>query len=224
MGALDEYFNQYNYTLSTNDLNQGINVLTILCTKDNFQSQTIQFVIDIQERVTYLRLFIEGLEIFDSDTYISQFDEILNITILYRDSTTDAHLTGANVDLLGIGNFSKSGTQYNYSLNTNDLAEGINALTIISIKDNYQSKTIQFFINVQERATELRLFIDEIERFDLDTIDNQFDEYINITVSYRDTLRDAHLTGASVDLLGIGNFTEVSSQFNYTIEIGRAHV
>ena len=217
LGALDELLNQYNYTLITNDLNQGINVLTILCTKDNYQSQTIQFVINIQERVTYIRLFIEGLEIFDSDTYLSQFDESLNITILYRDSTTDAHLTGANVDLLGVGNFFESGTQFNFSLNTNNLAEGINALTIISIKDNYQSRTVQFFIDVQERATYLRLFVEEDENFDLDTIDTQFDESLNITILYRDSIRDTHLTGAKVDLLGIGNFTEFGSQFNYTI-------
>jgi len=218
--VLDELFNQYNYTLITNDLNQGINVLTILCTKDNYQSQTIQFVINIQERVTYIRLFIETTnttEIFDSETFYSQFDELLNITILYRDFVTDAHLTGANVDLLGAGNFSESGTQFNFTLNTNNLAEGINALTIIAIIDNYQSRTIQFFIDVQERATYLRVFVEEDEKFDLDTIDTQFDELLNITILYRDSIRDTHLTGANVDLLGIGNFTEFGSQFNYTI-------
>ena len=199
-------------------MNQGINVLTIFCTKDNFQSQSIQFVINIQERETYIILFIEGLEIFDSETYLSQFDEFLNITILYRDFETDAHLTGANVDLLGIGNFSESGTQFNYTLNTNNLAEGINALTIIAINDNYQSRTIQFFIDVQERATYLRLFVEENEKFDLDTYDTQFDELLNITIFYLDSIRDIHLTGASVDLLGIGNFTEISSQFIYTID------
>ncbi len=217
LGMLDELFNQYNFSLSTNDLSQGINVLTILCTKDNFQSQSIQFVIDIQERDTYIRLFITGLEIFDSDTFYSQFDEILNITILYRDFATVAHLNGANVDLLGFGNFSEIGTQFNFTLDTNDLVEGINALTIISIIDNYQSKTIQFFIDVQERATYIRLFVEETERFDLDTINTQFDEFLNITILYRDNIRDTHLIGANIDLLGIGNFTEIGSQFNYTI-------
>ena len=217
LGALDELLNQYNYTLITNDLVQGINVLTIFCTKDNYQSQTIQFVINIQERETYLRLYIEGLEIFESDTYFSQFGEVLNITILFRDSTTDAHLTGANVDLLGVGNFSESGTQFNFTLETDNLAKGINALTIISIKDNYKSKMIQFFIDVQERATYLRLFVEEVEIFNLDTTDTQFDELLNITILYRDNIRDTHLTGANVDLLGFGNFTEIDSQFNYTI-------
>ena len=217
LGILDELFNQYNFSLITNDLSQGINVLTILCTKDNFQSQTIQFVINIQERDTYIRLFFGGFEIFDSDTFSSQFDELLNITILYRDIETDAHLNGANVDLLGYGNFSEIGTQFNFTLDTNILAEGINALTIISIIDNYQSKTIQFFIDVQERATYIRLFVEETERFDLETIDTQFDEFLNITILYRDNIRDTHLIGANVDLLGIGNFTEVGSQFSYTI-------
>jgi len=210
--------NQYNFTLNTDDLNQGINVLTILCTKDNFQSQTIQFVINIQERDTYLRLFIEELEIFDSDTIDTQFDELLNITILYRDFVTDAHLAGASVDLLGFGNFSESGSQFNFTLNTNALAEGINALTIIVIKDNYQTKTIQFFISVQERNTYIQLFVEEIERFNLDTIDTQFDEFLNITILYRDLATDAHITGATVDLLGYGNFTESGTQFNFVLD------
>ena len=217
LGIFDELLNQYNFTLDTDDLSQGINVLTILCTMDSFQSQTIQFVINIQERDTYIRLFIEELEIFDSDTFDSQFDELLNITILYRDFATDTHLTGASVDLLGFGNFSESGSQFNFTLDTNALAEGINALTIILIKDNYQTKTIQFFIKIQERTTYIRLFVEEIERFNLDTIDTQFDEFLNITILYRDFSTDAHLTGASVDLLGFGNFTEIGTQFNYTI-------
>ncbi|MHA1213161.1 MAG: hypothetical protein ACTSSH_11955, partial [Candidatus Heimdallarchaeota archaeon] len=218
LGNFDELFNQYNFTLNTDDLSQGINVLTILCTKDNFQSQTIQFVINIQERDTYLRLFIEELEIFDSDTVDSQFDELLNITILYRDFVTDAHLTGASVDLLGFGNFTESGTQFSFVLDTNALAEGINALTIILIKDNYQTRTIQFFINIQERTTYLRLFVEEIEKFNLDTVNTQFDEFLNITILYRDLATDAHLTGASVDLLGFGNFTESGTQFSFVLD------
>jgi len=218
LGMFEELFNQYNFTLNTDDLSQGINVFTILCTKDNFQSQTIQFVINIQERDTYIRLFIEELEIFDSDTFDSQFDELLNITILYRDFATDAHLTGASVALLGFGNFTESGSQFNFTLDTNALAEGINALTIILIKDNYQTKTIQFFINIQERTTYIRLFVEEIERFNLDTIDTQFDELLNITILYRDLTTDAHLTGANVDLLGFGNFTEIGTQFNFVLD------
>ena len=217
LGIFDELLNQNNFTLNTDDLSQGINVLTILCSMDSFQSQTIQFVINIQERDTYLRLFIEELEIFDSDTFDSQFDELLNITILYRDFATDTHLMGASVDLLGFGNFSESGSQFNFTLYTNALAEGINALTIILIKDNYQTKTIQFFINIQERSTYIRLFVEEIERFNLDTIDTQFDEFLNITILYRDLVTDAHLTGASVDLLGFGNFTELGAQFNFVL-------
>ena len=221
LGVLGELFNQYNFTLGPSDLSLGINVLTILCTKDNFQSRTIQLVINIQERETYIRLIIEdsqsSIEIYDSYTFYSQFEELLNITIFYRDFATDAHLTGANVDLLGIGNFSESGSQFNFTLDTNILEEGINALTIISIKDNYQSKTIQFFIDVQERATYIRLFIKEVEIFDLNSINTQFNELLNITVLYRDNVTDAHLSGTSVDLLDIGNFTEIGSQFNFTI-------
>ena len=216
-GSMNETSNQYNFTLNTNDLSQGVNVLTIFALKGNYQSQTIQFFINIQIRSTYVEFYVEGVERNDGDTINSQFDVILNITVIYRDNNTDSHLTGANVDLLGLGSFDEISTQFNFSIQTNMLAKGINILTIFSQLDGYQAQTIQFFINIDERATELILFVNGIQQNQSDTIQFEANELINITVFYKDYLTDVHLNGANVELLSVNNLDELGSQFNITI-------
>jgi uncharacterized integral membrane protein len=216
-GSMNETLNQYNFTLNTNDLSQGVNVLTIFAQKGNYQSQTIQIFINIQIRTTYVKIYVEGEEINDGDTINSQFDVSLNVTVLYRDNDTNSHLTGAGVDLLGLGSFDEIGTQFNFTILTNSLAKGINILTIFSQIDGYQAQTIQFFINVDERATELVLFVNGIQKNQSDTIQFEANELINITVFYKDYLTDAHLSGANIELLGVNNLDEIGLQFNITI-------
>ena len=216
-GSMNETLNQYNFTLNTNELSQGVNVLTIFTQKDNYQSQTIQFFINIQIRTTYVKFYVEGVERNDGDTINSQFDVSLNVTILYRDNDTNSHLTGAGVDLLGLGSFVEIGTQFNFTILTNNLTKGINILTIFSQLDGYQAQTIQFFINVDERATELVLFVNGIQKNQSNTIQFEANELINITIFYKDYLTDTHLSGANIELLGVNNLDEFGSQFNITI-------
>ena len=216
-GSMNETLNQYNFTLNTNDLSQGVNVLTVFAQKNNYQSQTIQIYVNVVERATQLILYIDNVQKFDGNTVISQFDEIINVTILYRDDLTSLHIDAASVELLGFGSMNETSNQYNFTLNTNDLVQGVNILTIFAQKGNYQSQTIQFFMNVQIRTTYVKFYVDSVERNDGDTINSQFDVSLNVTVLYRDNNTDSHLTGASVDLLGLGSFDELGTQFNFTI-------
>jgi len=218
IGSMDENANQYNFTLNTNNLTQGVNVLTIFAQKNNYKSQTIQFFISIQIRATNIICYVDGNKTADGDTVYSQFDVSLNVTVLFRDSETDTHLTGASVELLGglLGTFDDSGSQFNYTIKTNDL-EKVNILTIFAQLDGYQPQTVQFFINVKERATDLFLFVDGDPINQGDTIEFEANELINITVFYKDDLTDAHLSGANVELLGFDSLDDINSQFNITI-------
>ena len=216
-GSMNETLNQYNFTLNTNDLSQGVNVLTAFAQKNNYQSQTIQIYVNVVERATQLMLYIDSVQKFDGNTIISQYDEFLNITINYIDDLTASHIDVASVDLLGVGSMDEGLNQYNFTLNTNDLVQGVNVLTIFAQKNNYQSQTIQFFINIQIRTTYVKFYVEGVERNDGDTINSQFDVSLNVTVLYRDNNTDSHLIGANVDLLGIGSFDEDGSQFNFTI-------
>jgi len=216
-GSMNETLNQYNFTLNTNSLSQGVNVLTIFAQKNNFQSQTIQFFINIQLRTTYIKFYVDEVEINDGDTVNSQFGVFLNLTVLYRDNNTNSHLTSAGVDLLGLGSFDEIGTQFNFTILTINLTKGINILTIFSQLDGYQAQTVQFFINVDDRVTEIILFVNGIQKNQSATIHFEANELINITVFYKDGLTDTHLSGANVELLGVNNLDELGSQFNITI-------
>ena len=217
IGSMDEGLSIYNFTLNTNNLTQGINFITVFAQKSNYQSQTIQFFINIQIRTTYIELYVEGDEISNEDMVNYQFDETLNVTVLYRDMNTDSHLIGADVDLLGLGSFDEIGTQFNFSVQTNNLTKGINILTVFSQLDGYQAQTIQFFIKVDERATEMILFINGDQINQSDTVEFEVNEVINITIFYKDNRTDAHLNGATLELLGVNYLNESGSQFNITI-------
>ena len=108
---------------------------------------------------TTLEVLVNSIIIHNGHTINSHFDEVLNITVFYKDNITHSHLTGAVVELLGLGSFDEIGTQFNFSIQTNLLVKGINILTIFAQLDGYQAQTIQFFINVDERATDLILFV-----------------------------------------------------------------
>ncbi|MCK4384416.1 MAG: hypothetical protein KAW66_14040, partial [Candidatus Lokiarchaeota archaeon] len=216
-GSMNETLNQYNFTLNTNDLNHGVNVLTIFAQKINYQSQTFQIYVNVAERATQLMLYINSDQKFDSDTIISQYNEFLNITIDYIDDITSLHIDAASVDLLGFGSMDETLNQYNFTLNTNNLSQGVNVLTIFAQKDNYQYQTIKLFVNIQVRTTYIEVSVEENKINDSDTFNTQFNELLNITVLYRDNVTGAHLTGANVDLIGIGSFSEIGTQFNFTI-------
>ena len=218
IGSMDEDANQYNFTLNTNNLTQGVNVLTIFAQKSNFQSQTIQFFISIQIIATNIICYVDGNKMVDGDTIDSQFDVSLNVTVFFKDNETNTHITGASVEILGLlGSFDENGNQFNYTIKTNDLEKGPNILTIFAQLDGYQPQTIQFFINVDERATELLLFVDGDPINQGDTIEFEANELINITVFYKDDLTGAHLGGANVELLDFDILDEINSQFNITI-------
>ena len=216
-GSMNETLNQYNFTLDTNDLVQGGNLLNIFAQKANYQFQSIQFFINVQIRSTYLEFYIDGNPENDSVTIDTQFDLALNITVFFRDVNTDAHLAGADVDLLGVGNFDEIGVQFNYTILTNSLVKGINILTVFAQLAGYQPQTIRFFINVEERETDLYLFINDIRRYQGNTVQFEANEIVNITVFYKDNFTDTHLSGANVELLGFGSMNETLNQYNFTL-------
>ncbi len=217
-GNMDETLNQYNLTLNTNNLSQGVNVLTIFAQKSNYQSQTIQIYVNVVERATQLMFFINSSQYYDGNTFHSQYDESLNITINYTDDLTTLHIDGASVDLLGFGTMEEGLDQYSLTLNTNNLTRGVNVLTIFAQKGTYQSQTIQFFININIRTTNATVYVEGDLIEGGDTINSQFDVILDVTVFYRDYETDSHLIGAGVELLGLGDFDEIGTQFNFTIQ------
>ncbi len=216
-GNFNETGSQYNYSVDTNVLSQGISVLTITAHLGDYQSQNIQFYVEIIEKATELKLYVESDEKFEKDTIQVEINQILNLTIFYQDNVSKVHLIGANITLIGVGNFNDIGTQYYYSLNSSDIGIGFNVITISAQLDDYQSQNIQFYIEVLEKASELKLYVEGEEKSEKDTIQIEFNQLLNLTIFYQDNVSKVHLIGANITLIGVGNFNDIGTQFYFSL-------
>jgi len=218
-GGLNETSGFYNITIDTDDLDQGITVLTVFAQLEDYKPQTIQFFVELIERETELLLFLDEDPKNDGDTIQVTVDELINVTVYYRDNITKQLLIGATVTLLGINNLTETSSHYNITVDPSiDLNPGINILTVYAQLDNYGSQSIQFFDEIIEKHTELHLFLDEDLKEDGDQIQVEVNEFINVTVYYRDNITKQLLSGAIIALIGRGNFTETSSHYNITLD------
>jgi len=216
-GDLTENNEQYTIIINSNALNLGFNVLTINAQFENYMSQMIQLYVEVFERATEFELYVNGDQKANNDIIQIEVNKIINLTVFYRDDITKAHLSGAEATLLSFGNFTEAGTQYNYTLNSNELSLGFNVLSIFTQLDSYESQSIQIYIEVYDIATELLLEVDKTPTSALETIQVQVNQFYNLTVFYRDNVTKLHISGATV-LLGLDSFTEIGSQYNYTLD------
>ncbi|MFX0141625.1 MAG: hypothetical protein ACFFDN_48760, partial [Candidatus Hodarchaeota archaeon] len=210
----------YSTIVNTSQLGIGVKILTITAQKDIYDTQQIQFFVEVTERDTELNLFVNGIQKYGGDKIQVDVNATINITVQYRDFVTKNHLSNASINLIGIGKLNESNNQYNITIYAKDLGQGFTVMSIIAQLVNYQSQSIEFYIEVIERETELRLFLNGIERYDGDTIQFEIDEDINITVYYRDNHTKEHISNASVILVGRGILNETFTQYNITINAG----
>jgi len=137
--------------------------------------------------------------------------------VYFKDNITKNYISGASISLLGIGSLNETGQHYNITLSASDLDDRITFLTVFAQLDNYEPQSIQFFVEVVERESELVLFLDD-ENITLDpVIEVIIGNILNITVFYTDNQTGVPITGALVQLIGEGdtlNFTEGSNQYS----------
>lgn len=217
IGNFTEISNQYNYTLNTSLLSLGFNVLTIYAEFNNYETQSIQFYVEVFEIESEIVLLVNGTQKYEGNTVQVEVNQFLNVTVLYRNNLTKEHLSGATLQLIAWNFFSEMNNQYNFTIDTNDLEQGITILKIQANLTNYRTQNIKFYVEVTERPTEFELKINNTQRSKTDTIYAEVNQVLNITVYYRDNLTKNHLIGATITLIGIGNFTEINNQYNYSL-------
>ncbi|GAH00380.1 unnamed protein product, partial [marine sediment metagenome] len=108
-GDLTENNEQYTIIINSNILNLGFNVLTINAQSENYTSQMIQLYVEVFERATEFALYVNDDQKVNNDIIQIEVNQILNLTVFYRDNITKAHLNGAVVTLPTVGNFSENG-------------------------------------------------------------------------------------------------------------------
>ncbi|MHA1914909.1 MAG: hypothetical protein ACW986_09010 [Promethearchaeota archaeon] len=210
--------NHYNITIDTTLLGVGIQTFTILAQKNLYENQELQFFVEVTERETSLELYLDSMQKADRDTIQVEVDDIINVTVYYKDNITE--LSGATVSISGIGDMNETINGYYISISANELDQKVNSLIINAQLLNYTPQTIQFIIEIIERETDLQLYLNGDDKTTDPSLELPISLMLNITVRFQDSTTGVHIINSSVQLEGdppVLNFTENLGLNQYTL-------
>jgi len=191
-----------------------------------YEAQSVLIRVQLTELETSLKLFVNDIPTNYSDTIQVELGETINVTVQYRDNLTKNHLPGATVKLLGIDVLIEINDQYTLIIGADVLDQGITALTIFAQLGNYTPQSINFFIEVAEKETNLQLLLNSEEKT-LDPVYNlTIGEILNITIKYTEQ-SGVYIPNAVVQLIGEGiliNLTKDDSLQQHSIELDTANL
>ncbi|MHA1375871.1 MAG: hypothetical protein ACTSR7_16455 [Promethearchaeota archaeon] len=216
----------YNLNINTASMALGINFLTISANKENYTLSSRIISISVTERDTKVDIYLNGTLSSNFDFYNISIGEKLNITVFYKDLNTDSFINDANVRLIESGiptdlTESLIFEQYYITITSDDLGTGVKFLTISAKTDNYTLASEVITLIVNEKKTQLLLFLNGTQYYNGDTIELEVSDTLNITTKYLDNLTKEFLSGADVDIINQEYMTEnaLLEHYNITIEI-----
>ncbi|MHA1748334.1 MAG: hypothetical protein ACTSYF_06780, partial [Promethearchaeota archaeon] len=220
--------------IDSNDLNFGINLLTLYAIKSNYQPQTLIVRIEIIEKKTDLHIFLNGFNKTIDRTLTVPIRSSLNVTVKYFDYDTGIGLSGATIQLIGEG-LSENMTdnthqQYSTIINTTQLDIGVRFLTIYAQRANYQSYSALLRIQVDRIQTNITTVSGETVinrqpgqsyRLEINLLDLDFNmDVLNATVTYTWTYGQGTLTDPEDDGIYEGSISNlVEGTFVITISV-----
>ena len=186
--------------------------------------QSIPIRIFINELESNINLYINGTEKFDDELISMEVWQQLNVTVKYTDAQFD-HLGSASVKVI-IGSYVRDIPevpileQYSILINATDIGQGIDYLSVIANLTFYNPQSIRTILEVTERLTQLRIYLNEIDRTSNPSIDIPIGTMLNITIKYQDTSSN-FIDGADLYLSGdySDNLTENLALEQYSIMI-----
>jgi hypothetical protein len=215
----------YVLEINSSSLNIGVNYLTFTASKDNYSSKTILLKIEIKNRLTNMQLFINGTNKTVDKTAEAYWGETINIDISYQDVILGTFIKNSNVQITGSGIsefFNEEHDIYTISLYTSSLEIGFNYFTVSISKNNYQTITLAFSLEILERESELQIFLNGVNKTSDKFIELPINSNLNITVIYQDSKNFHPISNASLELVGEGfsrNFTHSKEFVQYSILI-----
>ncbi len=216
-GTLNESlaYEHYSIIINSSNLGIGITLLTISASKENYETKSLQFLVEVVERETELLLFLNSVKKFDNYSIEVEYNENVNISLYYNDFITKTHLKDASLQLIGFGKLNQTKDYYNITISGDELNKGINVLTILAQLENFQSKSIQFFIEVFDISTEIQLFLNSEEKTYDPILVLPIGTTLNITVRYLNNNTGSPINGSIIQLVGEGISTVLTEFPNY---------
>jgi hypothetical protein len=126
----------------------------------------------------------------------------------------------ANIELLGFGILNQTGLYYNITINSINLEKGVNILTVFAQLSNYQAKSVQFIIEVIDRATQLQLLLNGDDLTSDPVFEIPIGNILNVTVKYLDNQTGLGIPSALLQFIGEDfdqNLTEILLFNQYSI-------
>ncbi|MFW9866331.1 MAG: hypothetical protein ACFFEN_09580 [Candidatus Thorarchaeota archaeon] len=209
--------NQYFIILNTS--NPGLEVMVVSAWLAGYESQFFAFLLETAEISTSIYIFLNKVNVTSDPTIELPIGDLLNITVKYLD-ISNQHVEGATIEFIGGGfsdvlNENSSFDQYSYILNTTQFNIGVNFFTLTASKINYQTQSLNFFVNLIEKFTSIHLFINGVNATGYPLLEFPIGELLNITVKYLD-INNQHIQGATIELIseGFSDFLIENSSFN----------
>ena len=183
---------------------------TITISIDN-ASLLISYTESVVEEITSFDLFLNSVDKTLEKSIEVIMGETVNITFIYINQTSAEFIQNATVQLIGLGSpkdLSENDIlgQYNITVHTAKLNLSNNYLTLSASKKYYESISILINIKVNPRETDLKLYLDKIDKTLDKSIQMVYGNSGNITITYKDKeiLPYAHISEATVELTGMG--------------------
>ena len=214
---------QFNLSINTNDLDLGINVLTVFAQLINYQPESIQFIIKVTDRATIMQLFLNGFDKTDDPVLEVAIGSIINITLKFFDYKTGLEIPSAWLQIRRESlseNLTEIGNQYYIILNTTNLNFGDNKFTIIAQAPTYQiNTTVKIIITVNSISTS----IDTVSDTNLISPGEDFLIQVNLTnIDFGGSIKEATVTYSWVN--GQGTLTDSNSDGIYETTLNNVPV
>ncbi|MFX1302871.1 MAG: hypothetical protein ACFE9X_05900 [Promethearchaeota archaeon] len=205
----------YLFIFNASKASAGNNTLTIYANSTYHLNKVINITVDVVK---------ETLLTVEDNFFSVPWKQ--NFTLQFN--FTEKNNPGIGIDAVGDISISWLGDYYlnqpvvgQYELQCNTSAytsETIPSFIISINKYKYEAQSVIIRVYITELASSLNLFLNGEEKGNNDKISVNLDAIINVTITFTDNLTGTHLSNASVNLSGIGDFNETNNYYNYSIK------
>ncbi|KKL49889.1 hypothetical protein LCGC14_2310990, partial [marine sediment metagenome] len=132
--------NGFIVNFSTIDLSLAIYTILLELSHPGHESGFQNVYVNVIPKTTSLQIFLNQEDKTADRSLSIPGNELLNITILYKDTITNSFISGATVELNGSGlseTLTENGQQYSIIFNPGDFSIGIHFFSITIQKENY---------------------------------------------------------------------------------------
>jgi hypothetical protein len=204
MYTINETVDYYHILVDTASLGLGTHLILANFESPNFQDGSSRIRIEVVPRETYLDISVNGLNASLYPNFDVPIQDLLNITVKYRDQVLLQELSNATIIIEELNpsayNMSITDDTYQFLVDTSQFELGPHYISIVAELVNYEkiSQTLEIVVNPRETA--LEMIINGSSQSELTVPITRF---INITTFYHDAILGNVVPSGIITLSGL---------------------